>query len=437
MAASAAAAFVLEGASPGTGKRPASCTSPADQSPAGPKLRLSWGSCAPPTKAGLGSPTICSAEKFAKCEKTLEEDNGKPFAESPMSDTLSSCEASSQCLKKYSKSLTLRLVDEAKRLQPVEQLRQDDTGLPRDASREAPPSTSWLAQDLAACPVCAMPPHQCECSTLEVGGLNESDSLTDKAEQNSHSKSLADDGNSLEKHALCMAAALRGLLKDYIWSKPFHLLLTGIPLPLLVDNAWPNYDYDCDWAAKICNVLAKGIDRVVDHVGTYDFLDGALLHRLLEDHQADVAKICYKHHAKELPPPTFARTSRALVVPRDSQDVDVTNRYNMVLDLRNDTHQFILRLQVANLRGHRRQLGQFVLNFDTEIVVEEHPAYVCSHQLPFNAVMLLRGVMQVIEWYGDHNVFLSQVRIKALMKSAMTYWRDTKKLVSPKPDEST
>ena len=442
MAAEAAAAFILEGALSGTCKRPAACMGPDNQS-SGPKLRLSWQSCTPPTEAGLGSPTTCSAEKSAKCKQTVEGDNGKPSTESPTAGTLSPCEASSQGLKKYPESLTLRLVDEANKLQPVEQLLRhwfvDDTGSPREASVKALPSTS---QDPAVCPVCDMPPHKCESPTLELGGLDESDSLDDKAKQNPPSKSQSDDDNPREQHVLF--DSIFSICHEDPCSKSFHLL-SGSPMPLLSDNVGPKGDVD--WAQGICHILANGIIDAVDQIGPHILtgdLDGALLHRLLEDHQASVAKICRERYANQSPPPTFARTSKTLVAPSDSQDLDVKNRYTMKLDLRNDTRQFILRLQVANLRGHTKQLGQFVFNFETSSSVGEdkhqHSAYVRSHQSPFQAMTLLHGVTQVIEWYGGQNALLSEGCIKALMNEVKNYWhhlRKTTQEVRPKPDEET
>jgi hypothetical protein len=124
----------------------------------------------------------------------------------------------------------------------------------------------------------------------------------------------------------------------------------------------------------------------------------------------------------------MARTSKTLIpLPSVSAERHELNRYTMKMDLRNESNQFILKLQVANAGGVTRQLGQFVLNFEKLSDAEDPDqarALVRYHQGPFIAMMFLRGIMQVIEWYGGQNVWLSEGCIRVLLGDAKTYWHD-------------
>ena len=215
---------------------------------------------------------------------------------------------------------------------------------------------------------------------------------------------------------------------------PFQLLTTVLPsltFPKLGGNL-----SEYQWVEIVASSIYKGFTRLKDKIGFWVMgdVESSLLTRLLQDHTFDVEQLCRDHQRYQADPlnngPDFSKTSDVLLATPTAVSHDIYNRFSIKLDHRVDAHQFILKIQQANKLGHTRQLCQFVLHYDQTHCVFEgvhmFPAYVRAKQAPFGAMMCLRGVMQVISWYGCQDVLLPDGHIKLLLKKVKEFWADMK-----------
>jgi hypothetical protein len=223
-----------------------------------------------------------------------------------------------------------------------------------------------------------------------------------------------------------------------------HTFILGIPFQLLTTSELPSLTFpklggnlsEYQWVEIVGSSLYKGFARLKNKIGFWVMgdVEASLLTRLLQDHTFDVERLCRDHQRYQADPlnngPDFSKASNVLVATGPAVKDDIYNRFSMKLDHRVDVHQFILKFQQANKLGHTRQLCQFVLHYDQTHCVFEgvhmFPCYVRANQAPFGAMMLLRGVMQVIGWYGCQDVLLPDGNIKLLLKKVKEFWADMK-----------
>jgi hypothetical protein len=394
MASEAAAEFVLTR----TCKRPAANIVPNAIEPSGPKLHLSWGSShnttTPNKQQGHCDPACLtySAKKLRKCENV-----------SVVGD-----------------------VDKATSQQ------EETTCFLSKASVEAPTieePARCETPDPPPCAGCGMHAYWCECSTLELNQMATTRELNQMALQLNY-----DDTATYDYPADITTEGNPNSSNEplVITKMPFQLI-TGREMPFLAKN---DSRAGCDhkWAVGVAGNLFKGLTCLIDKIGGWlkDDVESSLLMRLLQNHEYDVELLCREHQRYASHPinlPVFSRSSKVLVANGAARD-DIMNRFSMKLDQRVDAQQYILKFQTSNKFGHTRQLCQFVLHYDqTQSMVEgltRFPIYVRAHQAPVGAMLLLRGVMQVIDWYGCQNVLLSDDNIQVLLKKAKEIWAQMK-----------
>ena len=184
----------------------------------------------------------------------------------------------------------------------------------------------------------------------------------------------------------------------------------------------------------VAEVLEEGLTCLIESIGGWILgdLEVPLLHRLLNDNPSFCR--AYREDPTFIansPPPSYGTTSKILVVPAgDSEDVDINDRFSVKMQLSMGKQQLVLKLQASNLRGTPKQMGQFTMNYEQDVlttnVLETSTSFVPANQSPFVAMMLIHGVMQVIHWYACRNILLSECHIKDLICKVKAVWRNMK-----------
>jgi len=184
-------------------------------------------------------------------------------------------------------------------------------------------------------------------STVRIGCSNESCRLRDKAaDQSARVKSLSDLASRLTKHHL------QDCLPDTFYLLHIRKIMPQHTLGLKV------------WAEKVAKVLVNGLACLVENIGGWILgdLECPLLLRLLHEHP----NICraYREDPSFIannPPPSYDTTSKILVAPSDSEDVNINDRFSVKLCVRIPQQKVCLLLQALNFRGRTTHLGQFPL----------------------------------------------------------------------------
>jgi hypothetical protein len=187
------------------------------------------------------------------------------------------------------------------------------------------------------------------------------------------------------------------------------------PGQLIVGNQLPTLDAgDNDqWAIEVTCFVSKATTKLVDKIGGWltSDMDQTLLLMLLQDHTSDVVGVCHDYQALVQADKTvdklasLGKTSK--VLEANDTRPDTKQAFTMKLEKRPQVQKLVVKLEHTDVSGHKTQLGQFLLKSESRTAIIDGAEYqitkVPANQLPFGAIMFLRGAMQVIDWYSSQN----------------------------------